>query len=104
MGPSGFPTSNALSVVIDDLLRRLGLNVELQASDWGTLVARRASKEPIDKGGRNIFQTTFPGVDLLDPAVNVPLRANGASAWFRSPNDPAPQQLRDARLATSHEA
>src|SRR5260370_23053601 len=104
MGPSGFPTSNALSVVIDDLLRRLGLNVELQASDWGTLVARRASKERIDKGGWNIFHTTFPGVDLLDPAVNVPLRANGAGAWFGWPSDPALEKLRDAWLDTSDEA
>ncbi len=104
MTPSDFPTINALSLVTDDLLRRLGLNVELQASDWGTLVARRASKEPIDKGGWNIFHTTFPGVDLLDPAVNVPLRANGAGAWFGWPTDPALEKLRDAWLDTSDEA
>src|SRR5260370_11718327 len=87
MTPSDFPTINALSLVTDDLLRRLGLNVELQASDWGTLVARRASKEPIDKGGWNIFHTTFPGVDLLDPALNLPFPANGPAPPFACPTD-----------------
>ena len=104
MTPSDFPTINALSLVTDDLLRRLGLNVDLQASDWGTLVARRASKEPVGKGGWNIFHTTFPGVDLLDPAVNVPLRANGAGAWFGWPSDPVLEKLRDAWLDTADPA
>lgn len=92
--PTDFPTINALGLVTDALLRRLGLNVELQASDWGTLVIRRTSKEPIEKGGWNIFPTTFPGVDMLDPAVNAPLRGNGANAWFGWPTDPVIEKLR----------
>ena len=38
------------------------------------LVTRRASKEPIDKGGWNIFATGWVGADLLDPVLNLPLR------------------------------
>ena len=99
LDPTDFPTLHALAQVTNDLLRRLGIHVELQAMDWGTLVSRRASKAPIDQGGWNIFLTTFPGIAILDPAVNAPLRANGAAAWFGWPNDPIIEKFRDAWIA-----
>ena len=37
------PTAHAHGLVVFELLKRLGLNVELATSDWGTLVIRRAS-------------------------------------------------------------
>jgi peptide/nickel transport system substrate-binding protein len=77
-------------------LKKLGINVDLQAMDWGTLVTRRASKEPIDKGGYNIFATGWVGADLLDPVLNLPLKANGADAWFGWPTDDKLETLRDA--------
>jgi peptide/nickel transport system substrate-binding protein len=104
MTPSDFPTINALGLVTNELLRQLGLNVDLQASDWGTLVSRRASKEPIEKGGWNLFHTTWPGTDILDPAVNAPLRANGASAWFGWPTDPVIEKLRDTWIDAPDQA
>ncbi len=94
LDPTDFPTIHALAQVTNDLLRRLGINVELQAMDWGTLVSRRASKAPIDQGGWNIFLTTFPGIAILDPAVNAPLRANGAASWPGWPDDPIIGKLR----------
>ena len=99
LDPTDFPTLHALAQVTNDLLRQLGIHVELQAMDWGTLVSRRASKAPIDQGGWNIFLTTFPGIAILDPAVNAPLRANGAAAWFGWPNDPIIEKFRDAWIA-----
>ncbi len=99
LDPTDFPTLHALAQVTNDLLRQLGVHVELQAMDWGTLVSRRASKAPIDQGGWNIFLTTFPGIAILDPAVNAPLRANGAAAWFGWPNDPIIEKFRDAWIA-----
>src|SRR6202023_3096521 len=48
---------HAEALVAADLLKKLGLNVEVAASDWGTLVTRRASKKPIDEGGWNLFAT-----------------------------------------------
>jgi peptide/nickel transport system substrate-binding protein len=70
-----------------DLLRRLGINVEYAALDWGTVVARRAQKSPPGQGGWHIFHTTFYGVDFLDP-TNKLLRANGEKAFFGWPNIP----------------
>ena len=61
------------------MLKRLGLNADLQAVDWGTLVTRRAAKEPIDKGGWNIFATGWVGADMLDPVEDLPLKTTGAT-------------------------
>ena len=104
LDPTDFAVLHALSLVTADLLHRLGIDVEVQAMDWGTLLARRASKAAIDQGGWNIFLTTFPGIAILDPAVDAPLRANGAEAWFGWPDDPIIEKLRDAWIAASTNA
>ncbi len=88
------PIVNSQAQVIAEELRGVGLNVDLQAMDWGTLITRRASKEPIDKGGWNIFFTWFIGPDLANPALSIPLRANGAKAWFGWPTDEKLEALR----------
>ena len=41
----------ALGEVGADLFRRLGMEVDFRVSDWGTLVQRRASREPPGRGG-----------------------------------------------------
>ncbi len=83
------------ALVTAELLKSAGLNVELQANDWGTLITRRTSKEPVDKGGWSIFHTWIAAPDLLTPAVNFALRANGERAWFGWANDPKIEELRD---------
>ena len=69
-------------------------HVDLQAVDWGTLVTRRAVKEPVDKGGWNIFATGWSGADMIDPVEDLPLKANGANAWFGWPSDDKLEALR----------
>jgi peptide/nickel transport system substrate-binding protein len=88
------PVAHSQALVVTDLMKRLGLNVELQAMDWGTLVTRRASMEPIDKGGWNIFCTGWVGADLIDPAENLPLRSNGKKGHFGWPTDEKIESLR----------
>jgi peptide/nickel transport system substrate-binding protein len=88
------PVVHSQALVVADLLKKLGLNVDLQAMDWGTLVTRRASKEPLDKGGYNVFATGWVGADLLDPVLNLPLKTNGDKAWFGWPNDDKLEALR----------
>jgi len=88
------PVAHTQALVVSDLLKKLGINVDLQAMDWGQLVTRRASKEPIDKGGYNIFATGWVGADLLDPVLNLPLKTNGDGAWFGWPKDDKIEALR----------
>jgi peptide/nickel transport system substrate-binding protein len=88
------PNPHAHALVAADLLKKLGLNVEIAASDWGNLVIRRASKATIDKGGWNIFGTGAVGSDALDPTLNAWLRTNGDAAWFGWPSDDKIEALR----------
>jgi len=93
------PIVHSQALLTTDLLRQLGLNVELAASDWGTLLNRRAVKEPVDKGGWSIFHTWWVGTDLANPAVNAPLRGNGAAGWFGWSTDAKLEELRNAWYA-----
>jgi peptide/nickel transport system substrate-binding protein len=96
LGATTIPSIDAIAKVAGDLLQRLGFNLDYQALEWGTVVQRRASKEPIDKGGWNVFMTYLGGNGNISPAGNVPLRGSGDTAWFGWPVDPKMEQLRDA--------
>jgi peptide/nickel transport system substrate-binding protein len=104
IAPSDYPQINALSLMTNDVLRRMGMNVELVATDWGTLVQRRTSREPVERGGWSIFHTTAAGDALNLPPVHLFLRANGANAWFGWPDDPEIERLRAAWLRAPDEA
>ncbi|PZW49124.1 peptide/nickel transport system substrate-binding protein [Humitalea rosea] len=87
---------NACSLVGGDLFKRMGFDVEYVATDWGTVVQRRASREPIDKGGWSGFFTFWSGIDHWTPAGHNAIRGNGAQAWFGWPDIPAIEAGRDA--------
>jgi peptide/nickel transport system substrate-binding protein len=89
------PSANAVAEVAGDLLRRIGFNVDYQALDWGTVQQRRASKEPIDKGGWSIFFTMQTSTQNITPAAAVALRADG-KGWYGWPTDPDMERLRAA--------
>ena len=74
--------------VTADLLKRLGMNVDFAAIDWGTVGARRAQKTPPGQGGWNMFHTWHAGADCVSPAPYNAIRANGDKAWFGWPNVP----------------
>jgi peptide/nickel transport system substrate-binding protein len=90
------PIVHAQALVTNQVLTSAGINVRLDANDWGTLITRRASKEPIDKGGWNLFHTWTSAPDMLSPALNGPLRGNGDKAWFGWPTDATLEGLIDA--------
>jgi peptide/nickel transport system substrate-binding protein len=98
MAPSDYPQINALSLVTADVLQRIGMNVQVEATDWGTMVQRRASKEPVEKGGWSIVHTTTSGADVSVPTIHLFLRANGPGAWFGWPQDDEIERLRAAWL------
>lgn len=90
------PIVHAQALVTQQVLTKAGITVDLQSSDWGTLVTRRASKKPVSEGGWNIFHTWTAAPDMLSPALNGPLRGNGDKAWFGWPSDPKLEGLIDA--------
>jgi peptide/nickel transport system substrate-binding protein len=89
------PAINAISRVGADLLRRIGINLELQALDWGTVQQRRASRQPIDKGGWSLFFSFQTSTQNITPAAAIALRADG-KGWYGWPVDPEMEHLREA--------
>lgn len=79
------PIFKAWSEVTADLLRRLGMNVDYVAADWGTVVARRTQKAPPGQGGWQMFHTILAGSECADP-TNRFVRANGDKASFGWPD------------------
>jgi peptide/nickel transport system substrate-binding protein len=96
MGATDQPQNFPLALVAADMLKRVGVNVDYQATDWGMVVQRRALTKPPAEGGWNLFCTGFSGLDFFTPASHLPLRGNGKGAWFGWPDDPKAEALREA--------
>ncbi len=94
LSPSDQPLLSPLGAVTADLLTKIGMQVDLVSTDWGTLLARRASQKPVDEGGWNIFHTTAVAPEFMSPASHLALRGNGASAWAGWPTDAKIEALR----------
>lgn len=96
LSATDLPVLNALARVGHDMFRRAGMNVELVSADWATLVQRRASREPPERGGWSAVHGLFAGTDMFNPGVHQSLRAHGARAWFGWPTIPRLEELRQA--------
>jgi peptide/nickel transport system substrate-binding protein len=98
LDPADIPQLHAEALVTEELLKKLGLNVELTTSEWGTVVKRVNVKEPIDKGGWSIFGTAFASFDMLNPATNRNLRAPGPNG-YSIPGWASDETIEDLRKA-----
>jgi peptide/nickel transport system substrate-binding protein len=91
--------SNPASLIMAQWLRQAGINVDIAASDWGTVVNRRAVKKPPAEGGWNIFVTASTGQGFANPIHLAAHAASGATAWFGWPKDERQEKLRDQLAA-----
>ena len=106
MAPGDVVTLKAQPVVAAQLLRTAGFKVDLQATDWGTVVSRRTSQKPVKEGGWNMFFTNWAGADVINPIVNFAIGGRGKNGgWFGWADDPKMEQLKDAfaRASTPEE-
>jgi peptide/nickel transport system substrate-binding protein len=69
IGGADVPAYNTLTLVTANRLKKIGINVDLQLSDWGSVSARRAKKDPPGQGGWNLFHTSANGAQLASPLV-----------------------------------
>ena len=104
MAATNYPTLDAFSLVTRDLFEKVGLNVDYAATDWGTVVQRRAKREPVDQGGWSAFCTNLGADSTFDPAGHLPLVGTGDKAWFGWPTSPRLEALRDAWYDAPDEA
>jgi peptide/nickel transport system substrate-binding protein len=102
MAPGDVLVFKAQPIVAAQLLRTAGFNVDLQATDWQTVVSRRASKKSPKEGGWNLFFTNFIIADVVDPVVNILINGRGKNgAWFGWPEDATMEAMRDAFVRSS---
>ncbi len=95
MAPSDFPAINAMSEVTADLFRKLGLNLDYQVMDWGSMLRRMANREAPEKGGYSAFCTYSAGVTQLNPSAHNFLRGSGDKATFGWASSPELEAMRD---------
>ena len=96
MHPTDQPFYDAMSQVVAAQLKAVGMNIDDQAMDWGTVVQRRAKRDPLEKGGWSLFCTSFPGADYVDPLAAPAMRTNGEKGWYGAPVIPRIEELREA--------
>ncbi len=82
LNPADRPNYSALAQVSADALHNMGMNVDLQQTDWGSLVKRRASQEPAEKGGWSMFLGALPATLCANPGSSFLVRGQGAAGWF----------------------
>ena len=97
LAPGDVVTLKAQPIVAAQLLREAGFKVDVQATDWQTVVSRRASQKPPKEGGWNMFFTNATGADAVNPVSNSFVSGKGKNGgWFGWPDDPRMEALRDA--------
>ncbi len=84
-----------LAPVAKSLMERAGFKVDMQSSDWQTVVARRAKKDPPSAGGWNAMLTSWVSADVLNPVSTSFVNASCDKANFGWPCDEKIEKLRD---------
>jgi len=76
---------HTMTLVTAQLLREAGINVDLQAMDWGAVTQRRLNKNDpkTDRAGWHIAQTTWPGRIQSNPFFNLfaSTPCDGRNSW-----------------------
>jgi peptide/nickel transport system substrate-binding protein len=88
MDPSDMGELHPLTLMGTEALRLAGMNVDVRASDFGTVIRNRANKEPPSKGGWNVFCTLQDSAYAFTPPGFSFFRGNGNDGppgWSVSP-------------------
>ncbi|RYJ01678.1 MAG: ABC transporter substrate-binding protein, partial [Acetobacteraceae bacterium] len=76
--PTDLTALNAMSEIAGDMFRRVGINLDYQASDWGSVAGRvMNNRDSLDKGGWSAWCNYIPGIIALNPATQSYVRGPG---------------------------
>lgn len=71
--------------IMADLFQRIGLNVDYQVTDFGSVLQRRTNRESVENGGWSLYNSPWSGADHLDPSGFLLLRGDESFAgWYKS--------------------
>lgn len=83
--PTDLSALNAMSEIAGDMFRRSGINLDYQATDWGSAATRvMTNRDGLDKGGWSAWCNYIPGIIALNPATQSYVRGpgkTGTSGW-----------------------
>jgi len=103
MAPGDVVSLKAQPIVAAQLMKEAGFKVDVQATDWGTVVSKRTNQKPVKEGGWNMFFTNWATADLVNPVVNFGIGGQGKNGgWFGWAEDAKIEKLKnDFALASS---
>jgi peptide/nickel transport system substrate-binding protein len=93
--PTDLPSLNAMSQLAADMFRKVGVNLDYQALDWGTVLPRLNNREGLDRGGWSVWCNYIPGVIATSPATQSYVRGLGRNGPFGWPESARIEALRD---------
>ncbi len=99
--PAELPAPNAMGEVARELFKQLGLNLDYQSMDWGTMISRIQSKDPTVMKTWNVYCISWAGLWPSNPGSHIPLYGSVPNpkmeglrdAWFDAPDLPAQQKI-----------
>jgi peptide/nickel transport system substrate-binding protein len=94
--PTDVPYLNAEALMAAQTMRSIGINVDMQNSDWASIGARRAKKDAPEAGGWNMYVTVAGEFDANSPIANAYL---GAACGTSLPGWPCDKPLDELRTA-----
>jgi peptide/nickel transport system substrate-binding protein len=90
------PLLSGSSTVTAQKLRAIGMNVEVQTMDWGSLLARRVKQDSTANGGWSMTHWVTTTTELMNPLANTLLDTRGkAGGFFGWPEDTEVEGLRN---------
>ena len=95
LGVAGNGYFAPISEVGADILRKAGLNVDVQTADFPTYARRRQNKDLPGKGGWNVSFFILDGIFNANPATNAAIRGDGKSGFEGWPDSPKLEALRE---------
>lgn len=84
-----------LAPVAKSLLEKAGFKVDMQSTDWQTVLGRLQKRDAVSAGGWSGYLTLFGSLDLLNPVINGFMAANCEKAMQGWPCDAEIEKLRD---------
>jgi peptide/nickel transport system substrate-binding protein len=94
--PADLPSGSALAPVTEQLLRSIGMNVQVDSMDWNSLLARRNRNVPVEQGGWSIAWGIWTNLDLMNPIINLNLDGRGQRGYVGWAENAELERLRDA--------
>ena len=82
-----------MGLVSVDIMKRIGMNVELVETDWGSIVQRRPNRGPIEQGGWSAWIASGSSTAQMSPMTSILVKATGQ--WFGGWNNPEAVKLTD---------